>query len=203
MKTITHYLLAFLMISTSMFAQNGDGISRDDKKRAVNSLEKAKEETLDLVEGLSKEQLSFKPSEDSWSIAECVEHLAITEEMMLDMIAKTLEQEGDPAKKAQIKDDKDIYGMITDRSQKVKTSEPMEPSNKYGSFKDTRKAFAKNRSATVKYLEKTDANLRNHFQDMPFGPVDAYQLFLFDAGHNIRHNEQIKEIMAHSEYPAK
>ena len=92
--------------------------------------------------------------------------------------------------------------MITNREQKVKTSEPLEPSNKRASTRETMKAYLTSRKETKKFIRKTEQDLRHHYFDLPFGTVDTYQMLIFGAGHQMRHNDQITEIKNHPDFPA-
>lgn len=178
------------------------GITKEEKQRAIQVLENAREELLEATNDLSPEQLTFKPDENSWSIADCVEHLAISEGMMTSMVEKSLETPADPTKRSEVAmTDKELYAMITNRSQKIKTSEPFEPSGKYGSFKETVKAYKTGRTETLSWLRKSKDDLRNHYTSLPFGTIDAYQILLFNAGHNMRHIAQIREIMESPGFP--
>ncbi|WP_224488291.1 DinB family protein [Robertkochia flava] len=177
-------------------------LSKDEKKRVVNLYEKAMEQTEEEIRGLSKEQLNFKPTAESWSIADCIEHLALSEDMFREMLQKELESPVDPSAAPDKKfDDKDVYAMITNREQKVKTSQPLEPSNKWESTKETMKAFKKSRRETHNFIQKTDKELRSHYFEMPFGKLDGYQMLLFGAGHQSRHNAQITEIKNNPDFP--
>lgn len=201
MKTLITRTMTFtlLLTFTFSFAQT---ISKEERKRALNLYDRAMSQTSEYIKGLSPEQLNFKPAEDSWSIADCVEHMALSETMFMDMLNKSLETPADPSK-ASMKsfDDKTLYNMITDRSQKVKTSAPLEPSNKWSSTKETFKAFKQARKDTEKFIRNTDSDLRNHYAELPIGPIDTYQMLLFGAGHQMRHNNQISEIMNHPDFP--
>ncbi len=156
------------------------------------------------VKGLSEAQLNFKATPESWSIAECVEHLALSENMIFGMAQSGLKDAADPAKRSEVKmSDEAIVGMITDRSSKVKTQEPFEPKNSYGSYKNTLKEFVSKRDEHIAYIKKTNDDLRNHYNQFPFGTVDVYQTILFMSGHTKRHTLQIEEVMADANFPKK
>ena len=92
--------------------------------------------------------------------------------------------------------------VITDRSNKVKTSEPFEPSGKFGSHEETLQAFLEKRSELIDYVKTTDDDLRNRYnKDLPFGTVDGVQLIMFTAAHTERHVLQMEEVMAHADFP--
>ncbi|TRZ45978.1 DinB family protein [Robertkochia solimangrovi] len=195
-------LFAFLYAGTANVS--AQDMTKDERKKAINMLENSRDQLLEDIRGLSDEQLNFKPDETSWSIAECVEHITTTEDQFMTMLEKGLEEPANPERRSEVKfDDNSVYKMITDRSTKFKTSEPLEPTEKYGDFKSTLKAYKSTRNNTLKYVRSSKDDLRNHYMAFPFGTVDMYQLLIFDAGHNMRHNEQIAEIMANPSFPKK
>src|SRR5690606_30674040 len=74
-------------------------------------------ETLQKLESqvmvLSKEQMHFKPTEDLWSISQCLEHIVRTENMILGMIKEYMEQPINPQDREKIKfSDKEIMDMV-------------------------------------------------------------------------------------------
>ena len=70
---------------------------------ALDRLTKSKDGLLAAVKGLSAAQLNFKASPESWSIAECAEHIAISENMLFGMVEGSLKQPADPSKRAEVK----------------------------------------------------------------------------------------------------
>lgn len=201
MKTVKLLLLIPVLLLMSF---NYAGLTNSERDFAVKHLQESKANLLNKVKGLSEAQLNFKASPESWSIAECVEHIAISENMIWGMAQGALKAEADPAKHSEVKmTDDGIIGMITNRDQKVKTQEPFEPKNTFGSYKETLKAFTTTRDEHIGYVKKTSDDLRNHYNEFPFGLVDTYQTILFMSGHTKRHTAQIEEVMANANYPKK
>ena len=192
-------VMLFIFIFGSLSAQT---ISKEEREKALALYDQAMKRTEEAVQGLSEEQLNFKPTPESWSIAECVEHLALSEDMFLQMLQKSLASPADPSKAPEQRlNDADVYDLITDRQQKVKTSEPLEPTHKWESTKATMKSLKDSRKETNKFIQKTDQDLRSYYYEMPFGSLDAYQMLLFGAGHQSRHNAQIQEIKNNPNFP--
>lgn len=199
MKTLAIYLLAFSLVGTGLSLLK---LTEEERKMAIDHLTETKENTMDLVEDLSDEQLNFKPSEDAWSIAECVEHLAISEHAFAERLQGSLQVMADASRRGEVKmTDGQLLGLITDRSQKVQTSPSFEPGGKFGDFEETLEAFEQKREEHIDYVKNTEDDLRNHYGQLPFGTVDAYQMILFMSGHTERHNQQIEEIMEHPDFP--
>ncbi|HEY0769759.1 MAG TPA: DinB family protein, partial [Sphingobacteriaceae bacterium] len=55
----------------------------------------------------------------------------------------------------------------------------------------------------INYVKTTTDDLRNHYVDLPFGKLDAYQIILFMAAHSKRHTDQIDEILSNANFPKK
>ncbi|WP_431125026.1 DinB family protein [Flagellimonas flava] len=201
MKKLILPLVALLLFS---FSADTNKLSEDDRKKVVNHLKETRDQMSKVLRGLSQAQLTFKPEEDAWSIADCVEHLTISENAFGGLIQKTVAAGPNPALKDSVKmNDEQLMGIILDRSNKVKTAEPFEPSGKFGSHDETLKAFMDKREEHISYMESTEDDLRNLYSsDLPFGTIDGVQLILFMSGHTERHVNQMKEVMNHKLFPS-
>ena len=177
------------------------GISDEERNAAIKHLTKTKAALLKQVKGLSEEQLNFKPDADTWSVAECVEHIAITEGNLSGLIQMTLKNSNEPEKEKV--SDEMVLKIITDRSNKVKTNEQSIPKNSFGSYQGSLKGFKAKREDLLKYVKSTQDDLHDHYFDFPFGATDGYQIILFISGHCERHTAQIAEVMAHPNFPKK
>lgn len=193
-------MLALLMFS---FTAEDYGLTDEEREKAVGYLTDSRNHMMEVLDGLTDEQLDFKATPESWSIAECVEHLATTETAFGGMIQQTVAEGNNPAMKDSVQvTDEGLYNIIIDRSNKVKTPQPFEPSGQFGSHEAALEAFATKRAAHIEYVKTTDDDLRNRFNsNLPFGTVDAYQLLIFAAGHSERHILQMEEVMGHDEFP--
>ena len=152
MKKFILPIVALVLVSFGVIAQ---GLTDEEREMAIVELTKTQERLTTTVESLSEEQLNFKATPESWSVAECVEHLAISEGMIGGMLQGALETPADPSKRdsVQIPDEK-LMAMISSRDQKVKTGEAFEPSGKYGSHSETVKAFVDQRTEAYRIFEK-------------------------------------------------
>lgn len=197
--------LLFVAIAiVSMSFNNAASLTDAERKYASNLLQETREHLLKKVGDLTEKQLNFKADAASWSIAECVEHIAISENNLFGFSQMALKEPADPSKRNEVKmSDEAIVKMITDRSAKVKTQEAFEPTGKFGSYEATLNAFKTKRDNNINYIKTTSDDLRNHYNDFPFGKVDAYQTILFMAGHTKRHTEQIEDIMKNVNFPKK
>jgi len=157
------------------------------------------------TEGLSSAQLHFKPATDKWSVGECLEHIVATEKMLFDYAKQAMDKPATPERRAEVKSkDEDIIKGINDRSFKAKASDDLMGKNQLNSASEALNKLKNDRKMVSDYLAGVEeSDLRNHISDSPFGPVDAYQSFLFIAGHTSRHTLQIEEVKADKNFPKK
>ncbi|MEM9362855.1 MAG: DinB family protein [Bacteroidota bacterium] len=196
-------ILPVLVLTLFSFSKDTAKLTDAERTMVIGHLEKTRDHMKSVIAGLSEEQLNFRAEEDSWTIAECIEHIAVTENAFGSLIQKTVNSGANPAMKesAQLQDDQ-LMEIITNRGNRVKTSETFEPSGKFGSSKDAVKSFLDKREKHITFVKTTDDDLRNRFSDdLPFGTVDGVQLIIFAAGHTERHVLQMEEVIAHKLFP--
>ena len=196
------FILPILILSLVGFSAYHMQLTDAERKMAVEDLNKTRDRLTSTVDGLSEEQLNFKSSPDSWSIAECVEHLAISENAFDQMLKGAVQTPADPSKRDSVKmSDEQLMSIITSREKKIKTSEPFEPSGKFGSHEETLEAFISKRDEHIAYVKSTKDDLRNHYGQLPFGTIDGLQIVLFMSGHTERHVKQMEEVMEDADFP--
>ncbi len=164
-------------------------------KETKNNLEKS-------VDGLSEEQMTFKPDDGGWSVAEVVEHIIIVEGGLKSMLENKMKAGEDLDQKAEVKmTDEQVVGLITDRSSSIQTQDQFQPSGKFSEADEALEAFNDQRENIVDWLKDSDADMRNYVNEFPFGKIDAYQTVLFMAGHTARHTAQIEELKSEADFP--
>lgn len=199
MKKVLTPLVALLLLG---FSLTGEKLTDEEREKAVTKLTETHDYMMTTLEGLSEAQLNYKSSPESWSVAECVEHLTISENAFSEMLQGTLAATADENLKASATmTDEEIYAMISSREKKVQTSEPFEPSGKFGSHEETLAALTAKRLEHIEYLKTSEDDFRGHYKEMPFGTIDAYQMVLFMAGHTERHVKQMEEVKADENFP--
>lgn len=196
----TTLLLAGMMLALISFSQSS--LTKEERSKAIDHLKMTQTDLVKLVAKLNDQQLNYRPNPEAWSIAECVEHIAISEKNLTGMVAMSMQEEANPEKRSELAmDDDQLLGLITNREQKVKTRPEFEPENSFGDFKQTLQQFKSRRKSSINYVKSTDHDLRNHYLPFPFGLIDSYQAILFMSGHTQRHTAQIKEIMEMEGFP--
>ncbi len=59
--------------------------------RLISELNASDQRAAQIIAGLTSEQLNWQPSPGAWSVGQCLEHLAVTNELYLRPIAKALD----------------------------------------------------------------------------------------------------------------
>ena len=58
----------------------------EERELALRQLAESRERLIQTVDGLSSEQLGFRPAEDRWSVADCVEHITVVESLVFNRV---------------------------------------------------------------------------------------------------------------------
>ncbi|MDB4291972.1 DinB family protein [Maribacter sp.] len=195
-------ILPVVVLALVSFGIVNTGLTDDERKMAEDHLMQTHERLTSTLDGLNEAQLNFKPTPDAWSIAECVEHLAISENMFNGMLQGALKEPANAAMRDSVTmSDEKLIGFISVRDTKVKTPEPFEPTGQFGSHEETLKAFTAKRKEHMEYVKTTEDDLRNHYGKLPFATIDGLQIVLFMSGHTERHVKQMEEVIAHADFP--
>ncbi len=203
MKTSIFGLILFFIGSLPLTVNAQQ--NANDKDFLLNYFEETVENLKNEISGLSEEQMHFKPSENEWSISQCLEHIVLTENMLFEMAKAGMEKPENPERKeeVQVKDEQLIEG-INDRSHKAQASDELTGEGKYDNPEEGITELQLQREKVLGYIQEASLEaFRNHISDSPFGPIDGYQSMLFIAGHTARHTLQIAEVKANENFPSE
>ncbi len=195
-------ILFVCLLSTSLLG--AEPLDKRDREFGMSQLHATRKMFLDSVAGLSPEQWNYKPAPDRWSIAECAEHIALSEDMIFGMVTeKIMKTPATPEKRSETKGkDEQVLKGTVDRSQKAQAPESLRPTHRWKTPAEAVEAFKKSRDAHILYIEKTNDELRDHFAPSPVGGTfDAYQYLLMMSAHTERHTKQIQEVKASPGFP--
>jgi len=200
MKKLSFFLpLLFLNLSTTNLS-----LTKAEREVAVKYFNESREFFLNDVKGLSPEQLSFKAAPEKWSVAQCIEHIAIAEKALMEVVQNNLHQPLDSVKRPDVKvEDTAIWPFVTDRSKKRSAPEFLRPSDQFATTDDAIKAFLERRQKNIDYVQTTTDDLRSHFMPHSLGMLDDYQWLIVIAAHCRRHTLQIEEVKADPNFPKK
>ncbi len=192
-------LLSIGLFLLPLFPLNSEEISEKDM---YEYMDETSDKLEDDVSDLSESQFNFKPDAETWSIAECLEHIIKTEGELFKALKETLENDQDEAGEVSM-DDAALIAMITNRDQKAKASANLQPEHQFENSEEALEAFENQREEIKEYLKNSEADMYSHTFEFPFATVDAHQLVLFLAGHTARHTLQIEEVMADPLFPSE
>jgi hypothetical protein len=179
-------------------------LSPAERDHAVAELESSRKAFLEATSGLSEGQWNFKPAPDRWSIAECAEHIGVTEAFILNLITEqAVKGPAEPEKRAQVQGkDATIMPMALDRSAKFRAPEIIQPTRRWATSGEITKNVLESRARTIEFVSTTQADLRDHFMDHPvFKTLDTYQWILLTSAHMRRHTLQILEVKGDPNFP--
>jgi len=171
-----------------------------EREFATRQLLAGRDAVVRAIDGLASAQLHFKPQPDSWSIADCVEHLAVTEDLLFSLVAKGAPNPDgvplDPAK------DGRMAAAIVDRSRKFSAPAGVRPHAHFASPSEAVQHFRDSRDRALAYARGCTEDLRRLFTPHPLlGEIDCYKCLLLLALHPARHAAQIEEIKQHPQFP--
>lgn len=196
-KRILQLLLVFLSPAVMVAGQD---LSQPEQEKALRYLEETRAGVIDAVKGLSETQLKFKPAPDRWSIAEVVEHLALTEEVVENILGKIGQAPAGALDRDPKKIDAMIMSQVPDRSRKAQAPPILSPTGRWTTA-ESLEHFQAARKHITEILHSTP-DLRKHVVDHPaLGPLDGYQWVLTTAAHSARHTKQILEVKADPHFP--
>ncbi len=190
------------MLIASASSVKGQSLSKADLDRGLQYLETTRKNIVDATRGLSEAQWNFKPSPFKWSVAQVMEHIAASEDLLRQMAEAQIKQQSPPVPDRDLKktDDK-VLEVIPDRSRKFQAPEQLRPRNQFGTPQAALNHFLESRAKTVELLRNTP-DLRSHIVDSGLlGKIDAFERILFVAAHSERHTKQLLEVKADPRFP--
>lgn len=167
-------------------------ITQSERDDAAIYLAVTRNEVINAISGMNREQLEFKPNFHGWSIAETVHHLAIVDGLVMGMGANTTSAGTTKASAWSGRDD-ELLSRVRDRREKMKVPDIGMPSGEL-SPSAAISAFEEGRKALIKFVQETELPLRQYCVPHPFfGELDCYQWILSLGAHAERHLKQIQE----------
>jgi hypothetical protein len=194
--------IALSILSASCLS--AQALTQSERDYAMSELQASRKMFLDSVAGLTPAQWTFKASPERWSIAECAEHITVSEDFIFNLVPnQVMKTPATPEKREAAKaKDETIVKLVTDRSHKAQAPEPIKPTHRWDSMDAMIDDFKTRRDRNIAYVETTRDALRDHFFPHPMlGPLDGYQWILLLSAHSERHTAQILEVKADANYP--
>jgi uncharacterized damage-inducible protein DinB len=202
-RKVAALIVLSLFVASAVSAQ---ALTAAERKQAVQHLKKSQGFFLKSINEVSDAQWYWKPAPERWSLAECAEHIALSEDLIYQLITeRILKSPAAPERKPEVsgKDDA-VLKKIPDRSQRFQAPEMIQPKRTFATREALIKHFKASRAKTIALVKSSQADLRSHFFEHPVMKLlDAYQWVLLTSAHSERHTHQIEEVKATAGYPAK
>lgn len=183
---------------------NSYQITEQEKTFAIEHLTKTRDAFVNTIKDIDERQWYAKPGQGQWSIAECAEHLLLTEVYyFMPNIQKMLSEGPDPSKMS-LTAGRDGFGiaMMENRTFKV-VGAPWEEAPGREIDKDNLiGTFLVKRNEVIEFVKNTQDPLRACFMEAPgLDTVDVYQFILYISAHTTRHTGQIEDILVAELHP--
>jgi hypothetical protein len=185
-------------VLTCASAPSAEEMSKPDRQRLIAHLEMTEQWLGSEVAGLSKSQLTFRMTPDSWSVMDVVEHLAVAEPQYWKNLQDSM-KEPPTTDKIEATDAAILWYGI-DRTNRQRTGEARVPNGRYDDVTRSFGEFTALRKTMREYAKTTTDDLRS--RKLREGNMDVYQWFLMISSHAQRHILQIREIKSHAGYPS-
>jgi hypothetical protein len=185
-------------------AQPASGaLTPEERATLLNQLTTTKQGFIDSIRGLNEAQWRFKPNPFKWSVAECAEHIIVSEDFLFGVSQQMLKSPVQPRTSITgLPPDQGLLMRVADRSQKFLNPDALAPKGKFKTPDEAMAEFTARRDRHIEYARTTNDELRAHTSQGPGGSkLDAYQYLLLMAAHSGRHTAQIKEVQANPKYP--
>ena len=156
------------------------------------------------IANLRPDQWTFRPDEETWSIAECADHIATIEKRVFSMVSKRMQAAApNPQRGAEVqKKTPWILEAVPSRHGRVKVPPGIENTSHSPTAEEFAALFQDRRAALLKYVSETDHSMHDRVAPhMIFKDLDGCQWLLMISLHSERHAAQIAEVKAHPAYP--
>ena len=175
---------------------------KDSEREAVREhLDRGYAAIREATAGLTENQASFRPAPDRWSVRDCVEHVAVAESQMLDLVTSR-RRPADP-RSADRAGDRRILAVAADREHRYSAPEIARPSGRFPTLRSALDEFEACRRKTLRYVVNCAEDLRAFTTKHPLtGVIDCYQCLLLIAVHPSRHALQVLELRARPDFPS-
>jgi len=174
-----------------------------ERESLLKNLAESRERLLRMAQDLTREQLHHRPAPGRWTVAECLEHIAVVEGRVLLSIQKTLEAgPADSSKRSAMEGQDDaLVASVAGRATRFQAPDVLVPTGRWPD-EQLLEEFEAVRHQTRDFAAGTGADLRRHFYRHPvIGELDLYQWLLLIAAHCDRHRVQSEEVIASPGFP--
>ena len=163
-----------------------------DKQTLLADLESGRNVFLDSVSDVTEELAVRAPAPGRWSVLECVEHVAASEDYLFSQIMVSSAAE---TPLINLEREARIVAVARDRSKKIQSPDVGRPSGRFPTLAEAIQHFQVARERTLQFVQSCTEDLRCKITSHPMiRKVNCYEMLLMIAAHPFRHAEQIEEI---------
>lgn len=172
----------------------------------VTTLQSTRDAFVAATHALSEAQYHFKPDTGGWSIGQVVEHVALAELRLLDLVTTKLPHAPPPSagKSRGPARFTRLDTVVPSRTeQRIVAPEMLVPKGTWASPEVSLAAFVEARNQTIAAAEAAGPEALEHV--LPhrfFGELDVEEWAYFMALHSARHTAQVVEIKSLPGFPA-
>lgn len=167
-------------------------MSDADRQEILRLLQEGADALAEALEGIEESTAALRPRPDSWSVIECVEHLALTEAALLSRLRSAKPSDSsheDRAREAKFQD------LAMNRARRIEAPEVVIPKSTATGLSHAVERFHAARKETLRFVDQFPGDLRSWLTLHPLitRPVNCYEMLLLMAMHPRRHALQIAE----------
>lgn len=192
-------MAAFLLTSLLAGTASAATLTEAERQRLLAHLEMTERWLVDEVSTLSAAQLAYRPSPQSWTILEVLEHLVVVGPIYWQDLQAAMQSA--PDGKSSGWSDADILWYGIDRTRKDTASATEAPPRNLRDVKAGLDALRRAHARLADYIKTTKEDLRSRI--VPRQGCDAYQWALMISTHEQRHTLQIRDIKASPGFPRR
>jgi hypothetical protein len=156
----------------------------------ITLLEAGRRDFLEATNDISPLHASTKPGPNTWSVLECIEHVAFVEGRFQGWIANgtPIEPRRDTDKEIR------LFTTVRSRATKVQAPEAVRPQGRFETLEAALAAFNETRDLSIQLVQERGDSLYSIGATHPrFGAMNGVELIHLIDGHARRHAEQIRE----------
>jgi hypothetical protein len=173
-----------------------------EKQGILTQLDEGRKALFEAPAGVDEQMAVWKQTPATWSILECVEHVAVSEEFLLSRLVAaraSVPALPNPARESMILQS----GM--DRTKRVESPAVGRPHGRYLHLQEAFAGFSAVRARTIDWVGGLEGDLRSLLTDHPLVPglFNCYEMLLIVSAHPRRHAERIKAIRVSFEQARK
>lgn len=165
----------------------------------INQLQQSAEELHSGSYGLSDAQLLFKPSEKSWSVMECLEHLMLINLRVEKIIITIAPSESIENTKSELFSAEKLNHLLVIKRDVAKVDAPdfSVPKGHFKNINEISENINTITTALVNYVSNNDIAKETHtIKHLRLGEMTKTDWLNFMIAHNKRHLIQIAEVRA-------